>query len=79
VSWRSHAAHGREAMLRMDAGRPAAILGRSFRGNPGHIPARQAVLAGQGHGRYNPRSPDAIPWDINDPHRGMHRGAVPAD
>jgi hypothetical protein len=27
-----------EAMLRMDAGRPAAILGRSFRGNPGRIP-----------------------------------------
>jgi hypothetical protein len=47
--------------------------------HPGHIPARQAVLAGEGHGRYNPRSPNAIPWDIDNPHRGMHRGAVPAD
>ena len=38
--------HG-EAMLRMDAERPAAIPGRPIGGNPGHIPARQAVLAGQ--------------------------------
>ena len=52
-----------ELMLRMDAGRPAAIPGRPFGGNPGHTPARQAVLAGQRHGRYNARSPDAIPWD----------------
>ena len=41
-------------------GHLAAILAAS--------PARQAVLAGQRHGRYNARSPDAIPWDIDGTH-----------
>ena len=70
-SWRSHASHGRGAARTYTR---KVIWRQSW-----PHPPRQPVLAGQGHGRYNARSPDAIPWDIDDPHRGMHRGAVPAD